>query len=78
MADAALAVALGDAARLQLLASAALDDGVTGGGAKMTYGPAEAQWRVTLTRHMPEYWTPAQVLAGGYLSRAALGGAPIA
>jgi len=73
VADASLAVALGDAARLQLLASAALDDGVTGGGARITYGPAEAQWRLTLTRHMPDYATPAQVLAAGYLSRAALG-----
>ncbi len=72
--DAALAVALSDAVRLQLLASAALDDGVTGGGARITYGPAEAQLRVTLTRHMPDYVTPAQVLAGGYLSRAAIGG----
>lgn len=72
--DAGLAVALSDAARLQLLAAAALDDGVTGGGVKMTYGPSEAQLRVALTRHMPDYATPAQVLAGGYLSRAALGG----
>lgn len=72
--DAALAVALSDAVRLQLLASAALDDGVTGGGARITYGPAEAQLRVTLTRHMPDYVTPAQVLAGGYLSRASVGG----
>ena len=72
--DAGLAVALSDAARLQLLAASALDDGVTGGGVKLTYGPAEAQFRVALTRHMPDYVTPAQVLAGGYLSRAALGG----
>ena len=71
--DASLATALEGAVRLQLLASAALDDGVTGGGAKAVAGSADAQVRVTLTRHMPDYSTPAQVLAGGYLSRALLG-----
>lgn len=72
--DAGLGVALRDAVRLSLIAAAALDDGVTGGGARITYGPAESQLRVSLTRHMPDYATRAQVLAGGYLSRAALGG----
>ncbi len=71
--DASLAAAFDGAVRVQLLASAALDDGVTGGGAKAVAGFAEAQFRVTLTRHMPDYSTPAQVLAGGYLSRALLG-----
>lgn len=72
--EAGLGVALSDSVRLSLIASAALDDGVTGGGARITYGPAEAQLQVGLTRHMPDYAAPAQVLAGGYLSRAALGG----
>ena len=71
--DASLAAAFDGAVRVQLLASAALDDGVTGGGAKAVAGSADAQFRVTLTRHMPDYSTPAQVLAGGYLSRALLG-----
>ncbi len=71
--DASVSAALGDAVRLQLLASAALDDRVTGGGAKLTAGSPEAQVRGTLLRHMPDYSTPAQVLAGGYLSRAAAG-----
>jgi hypothetical protein len=71
--DASLASAFDGAVRVQLLASAALDDGVTGGGAKAVAGSADAQFRVTLTRHMPDYSTPAQVLAGGYLSRALLG-----
>jgi len=71
--DASVAAALGDAVRLQLLASAALDDRVTGGGAKLTAGSPEAQVRATLLRHMPDYSTPAQVLAGGYLSRATAG-----
>jgi hypothetical protein len=75
--DASMTAALGDAVRLQLLASAALDDGVTGGvtggGAKLTAGSPEAQVRATLLRHMPDYSTPAQVLAGGYLSRATAG-----
>ncbi len=71
--DGSLAAAFDGAVRVQLLASAALDDGVTGGGAKAVAGSADAQFRVTLTRHMPDYSTPAQVLAGGYLSRALLG-----
>ncbi len=71
--DASLAAAFDGAVRVQLLASAALDDGVTGGGAKAVAGSADAQFRVTLTGHMPDYSTPAQVLAGGYLSRALLG-----
>ncbi|RXD04955.1 hypothetical protein EQZ23_07435 [Sphingomonas sp. UV9] len=71
--DASMAAAFDGAVRVQLLASAALDDGVTGGGAKAVAGSADAQVRVTVTRHMPDYSTPAQVLAGGYLSRALLG-----
>lgn len=71
--DASLAAAFDGAVRVQLLASAALDDGVTGGGAKAVVGSADAQFRATLTRHMPDYSTPAQVLAGGYLSRALIG-----
>ena len=71
--DASLAAAFDGAVRVQLLASAALDDGVTGGGAKAVAGSADAQFRVTLSRHMPDYSTPAQVLAGGYLTRALLG-----
>ncbi|MCK8457497.1 hypothetical protein [Sphingomonas faeni] len=71
--DASLAAAFDGAVRVQLLASAALDNGVTGGGAKAVAGSADAQFRVTLTRHMPDYSTPAQVLAGGYLSRALIG-----
>ncbi|MEG8042048.1 hypothetical protein O6V14_00750 [Sphingomonas faeni] len=71
--DASLAAAFDGAVRVQLLASAALDDGGTGGGAKAVAGSADAQFRATLTRHMPDYSTPAQVLAGGYLSRALIG-----
>ena len=71
--DASVAAAFDGAVRVQLLASAALDDGVTGGGAKAVAGSADAQFRVTLTRHVPDYSTPAQVLAGGYLSRALIG-----
>ncbi len=71
--DASLAAAFDGAVRVQLLVSAALDDGVSGGGTKTVAGSADAQFRVTLTRHMPDYSTPAQVLAGGYLSRALLG-----
>jgi hypothetical protein len=81
VADASLTARLTDTVRVQALASAALDDGkdggrtggTTGGGVRLTAGSAEAQARATLTRHMPDYSTPAQVLAGGYLSRAALG-----
>lgn len=71
--DASLAAAFDGAARIQLFASAALDDAVTGGGARITAGAADAQFRATVTRHMPDYSTPAQVLAGGYLSRALIG-----
>ncbi|MGA1799401.1 hypothetical protein VH567_11550 [Sphingomonas sp. 4RDLI-65] len=71
--DASLLAAFADAVRVQLLASAALDDAVTGGGVKAVAGSADAQFRVTLTRHMPDYSTPAQVIAGGYLSRALVG-----
>ena len=71
--DASVLAALETGVRVQLLASAALDDAVTGGGAKAVAGSADAQFRVTLTRHMPDYSTPAQVLAGGYLSRALIG-----
>jgi len=71
--DAALAAALDGAVRVQLIASAALDDAVTGGGAKFVAGSADAQVRGSVTRHMPDYSTPAQVLGGGYLSRALLG-----
>lgn len=73
MLDASVAAAFDGAVRVQLLASSALDDGVTGGGAKAVAGSADAQFRVTLIRHMPDYSTPAQVLAGGYLSRALVG-----
>lgn len=71
--DASVAAALAATVRVQLLASAALDDAVTGGGAKLVAGSADAQLRASLTAHMPDYSTPAQVLAGGYLSRALLG-----
>jgi hypothetical protein len=71
--DASLLAALTDSVRVQLLASAALDDAVTGGGAKVVAGSADAQVRMTLTRHMPDYSTPAQVIGGGYLSRALIG-----
>ncbi len=71
--DASLLAALTDGVRVQLLASAALDDAVTGGGAKVVAGSADAQVRMSLTRHMPDYSTPAQVIAGGYLSRALIG-----
>ena len=71
--DASVLAALETGVRVQLLASAALDDAVTGGGAKAVAGSADAQFRVTLTRHMPDYSTPAQVIAGGYLSRALIG-----
>ncbi|KQN27878.1 hypothetical protein [Sphingomonas sp. Leaf38] len=71
--DASLLAALESGVRVQLLASAALDDAVTGGGVKAVAGSADAQVRVTLTRHMPDYSTPAQVIAGGYLSRALIG-----
>ncbi len=71
--DASLAAAFDGAVRIQLFASAALDDAVTGGGARITAGAADAQFRATLSRHMPDYSTPAQVLAGGYLSRALIG-----
>lgn len=71
--DAALAAALTETVRVQLLASTALDEQVTGGGAKLVAGSAEAQVRATLLVHMPDFSTPAQVLAGGYLSRALVG-----
>jgi len=71
--DASLAAAFDGAVRIQLFASAALDDAVTGGGARVTAGSPDAQFRATVTRHMPDYSTPAQVLAGGYLSRALIG-----
>jgi hypothetical protein len=71
--DATLAAALTDTIRVQLLASTALDDRVTGGGAKLTAGSAETQVRATLLAHMPDFSTPAQMLAGGYLSRALVG-----
>ncbi|MCU6454546.1 hypothetical protein LPN01_10705 [Sphingomonas sp. A2-49] len=73
VADASVAARLDAGVRLQLIASAALDTAVTGGGARLVAGPAEAQLRVTLLRHMPDYSTAAQVLAGGYLSRALVG-----
>ena len=73
VADAAVTAMLDDAVRVQLLASAALDDAVTGGGVKAVAGSAEAQFRATLLRHMPDYSTVAQVTGGGYLSRALIG-----
>lgn len=72
--DASVTAALADAVRVQLLASTQLDDTVTGGGVRATAGSADAQFRTTLLRHMPDFSTPAQVLAGGYLSRASVGG----
>ncbi|MCP3733945.1 hypothetical protein M9979_03530 [Sphingomonas sp. RP10(2022)] len=71
--DASVTARLAETVRVQLLASAALDDAVTGGGARLVAGSADAQFRATLTAHMPDYSTPAQVLAGGYLSRALIG-----
>ena len=71
--DASVAATMDEAIRVQLLASAALDDAVTGGGVRVVSGSAEAQLRATLLRHMPDYSTAAQVLAGGYLSRALVG-----
>jgi hypothetical protein len=71
--DASVAATMDAAIRVQLLASAALDDAVTGGGVRVVSGSAEAQLRATLLRHMPDYSTAAQVLAGGYLSRALVG-----
>lgn len=71
--DAAISATIDRATRVQLVASAALDGAVTGGGVRVAAGPAEAQVRATLLRHMPDYSTVAQVLAGGYLSRALLG-----
>lgn len=73
VADAAVAATIDETVRVQLLASAALDDAVTGGGVRLVAGPAEAQFRATVLRHMPDYSTVAQVLAGGYLSRALVG-----
>ena len=72
--DGALAVTLTTTVRLQLLASSSLDDGVTGGGVRLTAGSSDAQLRAVLVRHMPEFPTPAQALAGGYVSRAGIGG----
>ncbi|KQM65516.1 hypothetical protein ASE75_04435 [Sphingomonas sp. Leaf17] len=72
--DGALAATLTTTVRLQLLASSSLDDGVTGGGARLTAGSSDAQVRAVLLRHMPDYPTPAQALAGGYVSRAGFGG----
>jgi len=71
--DASVSTTMDEAIRVQLLASAALDDAVTGGGVRVVSGSAEAQVRATLLRHMPDYSTAAQVLAGGYLSRALVG-----
>ncbi|WP_298091454.1 hypothetical protein [uncultured Sphingomonas sp.] len=71
--DASLAAVMTQTVRIHLIAAAALDDGVTGGGFRMVSGPAESQLRATVLRHMPDYSTPAQVLAGGYLSRATIG-----
>lgn len=78
MVDASLTATMLDTVRIQLLASAALDDAVTGGraaggGAKLVMGSAEAQLRATVTAHMPDLSTPAQVVGGGYLSRALFG-----
>ncbi len=71
--DASVGATMAEAVRVQLLASAALDDAVTGGGLRLTAGAAEAQFRATLLAHMPDYSTVAQVLNGGYLSRALVG-----
>ncbi|MEH3099451.1 hypothetical protein [Sphingomonas adhaesiva] len=74
IADAALQIALTDAARAQVMLAAAIDDGVTGGGARVTWGSAEAQARGLLLIHMPDVSTGAQALAAGWLTRASLGG----
>ncbi|MEH3046981.1 hypothetical protein [Sphingomonas adhaesiva] len=74
IADAALQIALTDAARAQVMLAAALDDGVTGGGARIVWGSAEAQARGLLLIHMPDVSTGAQALAAGWLTRAAIGG----
>lgn len=74
IADAALQVALTDAARAQVMMATALDDGVTGGGARIVIGSAEAQARGLLLVHMPDVSTGAQALAAGWLTRAAIGG----
>lgn len=72
--DAALATTIGDGVRVSLLVSSAFDDGVTGGGARLTFGPREAQWRGGFTWRMPDFSTGAQALRGGYLSRGSVGG----
>lgn len=74
IADAALQIALTDAARAQVMLAAAVDDGVTGGGARITWGSPEAQARGLLIVHMPDVSTGAQALAAGWLTRASLGG----
>lgn len=71
--DLSVSATMDQTVRVQLLASAALDDAVTGGGVRLSAGSAEAQFRATVLRHMPDYSTAAQVLAGGYLSRALIG-----
>ena len=73
--DASVGIALEGAARAQVLLSSAIDDGVTGGGARIVAGSAEAQWRALVVFHMPDFSTGAQALADGHLSRVLVGGA---
>jgi hypothetical protein len=71
--EAALTAALADSLRISLIAAAALEDGVTGGGARIVYGPAELQWRAGFAYRLPDFSTTQQVLAGGYLTRGFVG-----
>ncbi|KQT31322.1 hypothetical protein ASG29_15290 [Sphingomonas sp. Leaf412] len=72
--DASVGIALEGAARLQVLLSSAIDSDVTGGGARLTAGSAEAQLRAIVVFHMPDFSTGVQALRGGHLSRAGAGG----
>ncbi|MEP9400202.1 hypothetical protein [Sphingomonas sp. VNH70] len=71
--DAAATVRVGDDTQVQAVLAAALDSGVTGGGVRITAGPAERQWRAALLLRQPDYSTVEQALGGGTLSRLAGG-----
>lgn len=72
--DVAATVRVSDDMRMQAVLSGALDNGVTGGGARIVAGSAEAQWRAALLLHQPDYSTVEQAIGGGYLSRVTAGG----
>ena len=60
--------------RLELQASAQLDEKVMGGGARLFAGPPERQARLVLAYRLPDIATPEQSVLGGHFSRAGLGG----